>query len=45
MAIIKKFANNNAGKGVEKREPSCTFGGNVNGYNPYGKHYGDFLQN
>ena len=28
MAIIKKSTN--AGEGVEKREPSCTVGGNVN---------------
>ena len=27
MAIIKKSTN--AGEGVEKREPSCTVGGNV----------------
>ena len=26
--------------GVEKREPSCTVGGNVNWYNHYGKQYG-----
>ena len=36
MVIIKKKKNNpklqtiNAGEGVEKREPSCTVGGNVN---------------
>ena len=33
MAMIKKKKNTqavNAGKGVEKREPSCTVGGNVN---------------
>ena len=30
MANIKKSTNNNAGEGVEKREPSCTVGGNVN---------------
>ena len=30
MAIIKKSTNNNAGEGVEKRECSCTVGGNVN---------------
>ena len=29
MAIIKK-STINAGEGVEKREPSCTVGGNVN---------------
>ena len=30
MAIIKKSQTINAGEGVEKREPSCTVGGNVN---------------
>ena len=30
MAIIKKSATINSGEGVEKREPSCTVGGNVN---------------
>ena len=30
MAIIKKSPNSNAGEGLEKREPSCTVGGNVN---------------
>ena len=31
MAIIKKNLETiNAGEGVEKREPSCTVGGNVN---------------
>ena len=30
MTIIKKSRNNNAGEGVEKREHSCTVGGNVN---------------
>ena len=30
MAIIKKSKKINAGEGVEKREPSCTVGGNVN---------------
>ena len=34
-----------AGGGVEKREPSCTVGGNVNWYNYYGKQYGDTLEN
>ena len=27
---IKKHKNNNVGKGVEKREPSYTVGGNAN---------------
>ena len=30
MAAIKKSTNNNAGEGVEKREPSYTVGGNAN---------------
>ena len=35
----------NAGEGVEKREPSCTVGGNVNWCNPYGKQYGGSSEN
>ena len=35
----------NAGEGVEKREHSCTVGGNVNGYSHYGIWYGDSLKN
>ena len=34
----------NAGEGMEKREPSCTVGGNVNWYNHYGKQYGGTLE-
>ena len=34
----------NAGEGVETRECSCTFGGNVNWYSHYGRRYGDFLK-
>ena len=30
MAIVKNLQTINAGEGVEKREPSCTVGGNVN---------------
>ena len=30
MAIIKSLNTINAGEGVEKRERSCTVGGNVN---------------
>ena len=30
MGIIRKSTNRNAGEGVEKREPFCTVGGNVN---------------
>ena len=33
-----------AGKGVEKREHSCTVGGNVNWYSHYGRRYGDSLK-
>ena len=31
----------NAGGGMEKREPSCTIGGNGNWYSHYGRQYGD----
>ena len=31
----------NAGEDVEKREPLCTIGGNVNWCSYYGKQYGD----
>ena len=41
MAIIKKSINNNC---VEKREPSCTVGGNVNWYNHCGEQYGVSLK-
>ena len=34
----------NAGEGVEKREPSCTVGGNRNWYIHYGEHYGGSLK-
>ena len=37
MAIIKKSTNNKSVEGVEKREWSCTFGGNVNGYSHDGR--------
>ena len=30
----------NSGDGVEKREPSCTIGGNANWYSHYGEQYG-----
>ena len=33
------------GEGVEKREPSCTVGGNVNWYSHYGEQYGGSLKN
>ena len=37
MAIIKNLQTINAGKGVEKRECSCSVGGNVNLYSHYGR--------
>ena len=40
-----KSTNNKAGECVEKREPSCTVGGNVNGYNHCGEQYGGSLKN
>ena len=42
MAIIKKSTN--ATKGVEKREPSKTVGGNANWYSYYGEQCGDSLK-
>ena len=45
MAIINKSTITNAGKGVEKTEPSYTVGGNVNWYNHYGKQYGGTSEN
>ena len=33
-----------AGGAVEKREPSCTVGGNVNWYSHYGEQFGDTLE-
>ena len=35
----------NAEGGVDKREPSCTVGGNVSWYNHYGEQYGGTLEN
>ena len=31
-------------KKKKKREPSCTVGGNLNGYSHYGEQYGDFVK-
>ena len=45
MAIIKKFANKKCWRGVEKKEPSCTIGGNVNWYSHHGEQYGGSLKN
>ena len=44
MAIINKSTNNKCGGAVEKREPSCTAGGNVNWYSHYGEQFGDTLE-
>ena len=35
----------NAGEGVEKREPSYTVGGSANWYSHYGEQCGDSLKN
>ena len=32
-------------EGVDKREPSCTVGGNENWYSHYGEQYGGFSKN
>ena len=40
MAIIKKSTNYKCWEGMEKWEPSCTVGGNVNWYSHYGEKYG-----
>ena len=44
MAIVRKSTNNKCWRGVEKREPSCTVGGNVNSYSHYGEQYGGSLK-
>ena len=45
MAIINKWPSlTSAGGAVEKREPSCTVGGNVNWYSHYGEQFGDTLE-
>ena len=40
-----EWSSNNAGEGMEKREPFYTVGGNINWYNHYGKQYGGTLEN
>ena len=46
MGMIRKsLQTTNAGEDVEKREPSCTVGGNVNWYSHYGEQYGGSLKN
>ena len=41
----KNLQTVNAGEAVEKREPSCRVGGNVNCYSHYGEQYGGSLKN
>ena len=43
MAIIKMLTNTEEGE--EKKELSCSIGGNVNWYSHYGEWYGDPLKN
>ena len=40
----KSLQTINAGDVVEKREHSCTVGGNINWYSHYGRQYGDSLK-
>ena len=40
----KNLQTMNAGEGLEKKEPSCTAGGNANWYSHYGEQYGDYLK-
>ena len=42
MANIKKSKITNVGEDVEKREPLCTVGGDVNWFSHYGKQHGGF---
>ena len=42
---LKSLQTVNAGKDVEKREHSCTVGGNVNWYSHHGEQYGDSFKN
>ena len=41
----KNLKTINAGESGEKRQPSCTIGGNVNWYSHYGEQYRDSLKN
>ena len=45
MAAILKSTSNNAGEGVEEREPFYTIGGNANWYSHYGEQCGVSLKN
>ena len=44
MAILINPQITSARGAVEKREPSCTAGGNVNWYSHYGEQFGDTLE-
>ena len=44
MAIIPKQQITSIGQDVEKREPLCIVGGNVNWCSHYGKQYGGSLK-
>ena len=44
-ASLKNLQIINAGEDVEKKEPSCTPGGNENSFNHYGEHYEDSFKN
>ena len=41
----KSLQTINAGEGVEKRESSCTTGGNLSWYSHYGRQFGESLKN
>ena len=43
--LSKSLQTINAGEGVEKKECSCTVGGNVNWYSHNGRWYGDSFKN
>ena len=45
MVVIKSLQTINAGEVVEKRECSCTVGGNLNSYSHNGRQYGDSFKN
>ena len=45
IVIIKKSTNNNAGEGVDQREPNYTGGGNVCWDSHYGEQYGGSSEN
>ena len=45
MVIVEKSTNNKCWRGWEKRECSCSVGGNVNGNSHYERCYGDSFKN